>query len=114
MALADDEMLDRLQHAAFNYFLRSANPDNGLVADTTRDGSPSSIAVVGFALSAYGVGVERGWIERADAVQLASTRCVFSGAATRAVTPMPPAIVVSIFIFSTSIAGSECGSQNCR
>jgi len=67
--VSDDEMLDRLQHAAFNYFLKTFNPLNGLVADTTRDGSPSSIAVVGFALSAYPVGVERGWIERSDAVQ---------------------------------------------
>ena len=64
-------MLDRLQHAAFDYFLKASNPLNGLVADTTRDGSPSSIAVVGFALSAYPVAVERGWIERSDAVQLA-------------------------------------------
>ena len=69
IARSDDEMLDHLQHAAFDYFLHSANRQNGLVADTTRDGSPSSIAVVGFALSAYVVGVERGWIERADAVQ---------------------------------------------
>ncbi len=62
-------MLNRLQHAAFDYFLKTWNPRNGLVADTTRDGSPSSIAVVGFALSAYPVAVERGWIERSDAVQ---------------------------------------------
>ena len=66
---SDAVMLDRLQHAAFDYFLKNSNPRNGLVADTTRDGSPSSIAVVGFALSAYPVGVERGWIERAEAVQ---------------------------------------------
>ena len=65
----DDVMLDRLQQGAFNYFLNHSNPDNGLVADTTRDGSPSSIAVVGFALSVYVVGVERGWIERTDAVE---------------------------------------------
>ena len=67
--LSDDAMLNRLQHAAFNYFLKTSNPLNGLVADTTRVDSPSSIAVVGFALSAYPVAVERGWIERADAVQ---------------------------------------------
>lgn len=66
---SDEAMLDRLQHAAFDYFLKAANPRNGLVADTTRHGSPCSIAVVGFALSAYPVAVERGWIERADAVQ---------------------------------------------
>ena len=66
---SDDLMLDRLQHAAFNYFLKMSNPANGLVADTTRQGSPASIAVIGFALSAYPVAVERGWMARADAVQ---------------------------------------------
>ena len=62
-------MLDRLQRAAFDYFVVNTNRANGLVADTSRPGSPSSIAAVGFALSAYPVGVERGWIERADAVE---------------------------------------------
>ena len=66
---ADDALLDPLQHAAFNYFLKAYNPRNGLVADTTREGAPCSIAVIGFALSAYPVGVERGWMARSDAVQ---------------------------------------------
>ena len=66
---SDDALLDRIQRNAFEYFIRNTNPDNGLVADTTRAGSPSSIAVVGFALSAYPVGVERGWMTRADAVE---------------------------------------------
>ena len=65
----DDTLLDGLQRGAFDYFLRAHNPRNGLVADTTREDSPSSIAVIGFALSAYPVGVEREWMERADAVQ---------------------------------------------
>ena len=43
------------------------NPVNGLVADTSRAGSPASIAVVGFALSSYPAAVERGWLEREDA-----------------------------------------------
>ena len=66
---ADDALLDQLQREAFNYFLKAYNPRNGLVADTTRDGAPCSIAVIGFALSVYPVGVERGWMDRADAVQ---------------------------------------------
>ncbi len=66
---ADDALLEQLQRGAFDYFLKAYNPRNGLVADTTREGAPSSIAVIGFALSAYPVGVERGWMERADAVQ---------------------------------------------
>ena len=65
----DDVMLDHLQRAAFSYFLKTSNSQNGLVADTTRRGSPSSIAVVGFALSVYPVAVEHDWIERADAVR---------------------------------------------
>jgi hypothetical protein len=66
-SLADDELLDRFQRAAFGYFLEHCNPDNGLVADTSRDGAPCSIAVVGFALSCYPVGVERGWMARDEA-----------------------------------------------
>ena len=66
---SDDTILERLQRAAFDYFLQTSNPRNGLIADNTRDGAPSSIAVIGFALSAYLVGVERGWIDRADAVR---------------------------------------------
>ena len=64
--MVDDELLDRLQRGAFGYFVDQTNPANGLVADTSRAGSDASIAVVGFALSAYPVAVERGWIERED------------------------------------------------
>lgn len=65
----DDALLDILQRAAFTYFLQQVNPDNGLVTDTSREGAPISIAVVGFALSAYPVAVEHRWMARADAVR---------------------------------------------
>ena len=65
----NEQRLDQLQRAAFGYFLRAVNPANGLIADTSREGSPCSIAVVGFALSAYPVAVQRGWMARADAVK---------------------------------------------
>ena len=70
-ALASDDatLLDSLQRSAFGYFVQHTNPANGLVADTSRPGSHASIAVVGFALSAYPVAVERGWILRGEAVQ---------------------------------------------
>jgi hypothetical protein len=63
----DEALLERFQRGAFDYFLRWVNPANGLAADTSRDKSPSSIAVVGFALSCYPVAVERGWMTREDA-----------------------------------------------
>lgn len=66
---ADEVLLDELQHGAFRYFLEQVNPRNGLVADTSRPGSPVSIAVVGFALASYPVGVERGWMTRAAAIE---------------------------------------------
>jgi hypothetical protein len=65
----DGALLDELQRAAFEYFPLNTRPDNGLIADTSREGSPCSIAVVGFGMAAYPVAVERGWIGRADAVQ---------------------------------------------
>ena len=60
--------LDGLQRHAFDYFLNETNPANGLVADTSMPGAPASIAAVGFALAAYPVGVERGWMTRTDAI----------------------------------------------
>ncbi len=65
----NEQTLDQLQRAAFGYFLQAVNPANGLIADTSREKSPASIGVVGFALSAYPVAVERGWMARADAVE---------------------------------------------
>lgn len=66
--LDDATMIESLQRRAFSYFTSYANPENGLVADTSRVDSPCSIAVVGFALSCYVVAVRRGWLSREDAV----------------------------------------------
>ena len=66
-ALSSD-FLDALQRETFDYFVHETNPLNGLVADKTQAGSPASIAAVGFALSSYPVGVERGLMRRADAI----------------------------------------------
>ncbi len=68
-APSDDDLLDTLQRAAFDYFVQAANPANGLVADTSREDSPASIAVAGFALASYVAGVERGWMARAHAIE---------------------------------------------
>lgn len=59
--------LEALQRAAFDYFLTYGNEATGLIQDRSQKGSPCSIAAVGFALSCYPVGVERGWIDRTAA-----------------------------------------------
>ena len=66
---SDETRLDTLARHSFTFFLHETNPANGLVADTSRPGSPASIASAGFALAAYPVGVERGWITRPDATR---------------------------------------------
>jgi hypothetical protein len=62
------KLLSDIQSDAFKYFVHEINPSNGLVADSTKGGWPSSIAAVGMALSAYPVGVERGFITREEAI----------------------------------------------
>jgi hypothetical protein len=61
--------LARLQADTFQYFLREWNPENGLVPDSTRQGAPSSIAAVAFALTVYPIGVERKYLSRKDAIK---------------------------------------------
>jgi hypothetical protein len=72
-----DDDLETLQHDAFAYFLRETNPENGLVADNSREDSVASIAAVGLGLAAYAVGVERGFITRTAAVERTLTTLRF-------------------------------------
>jgi hypothetical protein len=65
----DNEVIAALQRATFDYFIYESNPPNGLIVDKTQAGAPASIAAVGLALSSYPVGVERGFIIRAQAIQ---------------------------------------------
>ena len=68
-ALARDAMLTDLQRESFGYFVHEVNEANGLVMDKTAPGWPASIAAVGMALTCYPVGVQRGLMTRAQALQ---------------------------------------------
>jgi len=59
--------LERLQRDALGYFLRTANPENGLIADSSRPGAPCSIAATGLGLAALVVGAARGFVPRREA-----------------------------------------------
>ena len=72
-----DQNLEVLQRLTLDYFLKEANPQNGLVPDSTRRGALCSIAPTGFALAAYTVGVERGFISRPDAIKRTLTTLRF-------------------------------------
>ena len=56
--------LDTLQERTFRFFWESTNPRNGLVPDRWPSPSFSSIAAIGFGLTAYPVGVERRYVTR--------------------------------------------------
>lgn len=73
----DAALLDDLQRRTFNFFWETTNPDNGLVPDRYPTPSFSSIAAVGFGLTAYGIGVERGWVTREAAAQRVLTTLRF-------------------------------------
>jgi len=59
--------LGDLERRTFDWFWDTGNPLNGLVPDRWPTKSFCSIAAVGFGLTAYPIGVERGWITRAQA-----------------------------------------------
>jgi hypothetical protein len=75
-SLTDEELSD-LERDTFRYFAEEVNLANGLVRDSTRQGSASSIAAVGFALTAYPIGVERGYLTRDEAIKRCLTTLRF-------------------------------------
>jgi hypothetical protein len=62
-----DPLLEDVQKRTFNYFWDTAEPGTGLVPDRWPKSPFCSIAATGFALNAYAIGAERGWVTRAEA-----------------------------------------------
>ena len=74
---AQEAFLDTLQERTFRWFWDTTNPRNGLVPDRWPTPSFSSVAAVGFGLTSYPVGVERGWITRDQAAERTLTTLRF-------------------------------------
>jgi hypothetical protein len=66
---AEAALLDDVQRRTFHYFWDLADPNTHLVPDRAPTPSFSSIAAVGFGLTAYGIGAERGFVTREAAAQ---------------------------------------------
>jgi hypothetical protein len=64
---ADEAFLDEVQRAAFLYFWQASHPDTGFIPDRTAKPDVTSVAGVGFQLSALPIGVERGWVSLSEA-----------------------------------------------
>ncbi|MGQ0645976.1 MAG: glucoamylase family protein [Gemmatimonadaceae bacterium] len=69
ISAADAALLDTVQRRTFDFFWERTDARTGLTPDRWPTASFSSIAAVGFALTAYPIGVERGWITRDQATQ---------------------------------------------
>ena len=62
----DEALMDSVQKASFNFFWKEASSSNGLIKDRSTSRSGSSIASVGFGITAICIGIERGWISRVE------------------------------------------------
>ena len=60
-------VLDEVERRTFQWFWDTADPATRLVPDRWPNVTFSSIAAVGFGLTAYGIGAERGYVSREDA-----------------------------------------------
>jgi hypothetical protein len=65
----DEALLDEVERRSFHYFWDLADKRTLLVPDRAPTPSFSSIAAVGFGLTAYGIGAERGYVTRGEAAE---------------------------------------------
>jgi hypothetical protein len=63
----DEAMLLDIARRTFNYFRDTTQTDSGLAPDRWPTIAFASIAATGFALTAWGIGVSRGWMARQEA-----------------------------------------------
>jgi len=66
---SDAALLDDVERRSFHFFWDLADPNTQLVPDRWPTPSFSSIAAVGFGLTAYGIGAERGYVTREAAAE---------------------------------------------
>src|SRR6188508_131372 len=66
---AGEGLLDDVEQRTFHFFWDLTDPNTHLIPDRAPTESFSSIAAVGFGLTAYGIGAERGYVTRDAAAQ---------------------------------------------
>lgn len=70
-------LFDDIERRTFQFFWDTTNEQNGLTPDRYPSRPFASIASVGFALTAYPVGIENGWVSRTQAVDRTLTTLRF-------------------------------------
>jgi len=69
----DTQLIDKVGRDSFRYFLEYTPEKTGLTRDSSRPGSPCSVAGVGFYLASLVVATENNWISRKKAYMRAYT-----------------------------------------
>jgi hypothetical protein len=82
-----DPLFDDIEKRTFNFFWETTEGATGLVPDRWPSAPFASIAAVGFALNAYAIGVERGYVTRAQARSRVLTTLRFLHAAPQGADP---------------------------
>lgn len=68
LSRGDAALIGDLERRTFDWFWQSTDPETGLIPDRfPSKGGAASIASVGFGLTAYGIGTERGYVSRREA-----------------------------------------------
>lgn len=65
----DKALLDKVQEATFRYFWDFAHPVSGMARERSNSGDMVTTGGTGFGVQAIVVGVHRGWVTRAQAVE---------------------------------------------
>jgi hypothetical protein len=76
-AKSDAAFLDEIERRTFDWFWGHTDARTGLVPDRWPTHSFSSVAAIGFGLTATGIGAERGWVTRAQAAERVRTTLRF-------------------------------------
>jgi hypothetical protein len=70
-------LIEDLERRSFEWFRDTSNATNGLVPDRWPTPSFSSVAAVGYGLTAWGIGAERGYVTREEAAERVVTTLRF-------------------------------------
>ncbi|MCW0483746.1 glucoamylase family protein [Gaoshiqia sediminis] len=81
--ISDDELLTKVQEQTFRYFWDFGHPVSGLARERNTSGETVTIGGSGFGVMAILVGIERGFITRAEGVDRLKTMVDFLGKADR-------------------------------
>lgn len=63
----DRLLLEKIEKDTLQYFIRYSHKETGLTQDSSRPGSPASIAATGFSLASLAVADSRGWVSHPQA-----------------------------------------------